>query len=271
MKKTQINSGNSLDRAALLTLTHQVRDLLWFHQSMGIKGYPGRTGLANLFRNRNHTGVVAPAIRHKNKKPEKVTAKKSETAKMPVTSLSLSQKAIQECRRCPLAGNRLGQVIGRGSQEAKLMIVGDWSHQQGDFSPDTLMGREEDTMLWRMMKAIDQGRQQIFVTNVIKCCPAEREVDKECIRLCTTHLDREILSVQPTIILAMGAVAAHILVDTDDPLVRLRGSFYPCRRPGCQSIQVMVSFHPCFLVQNPDMKQMSWDDLKRVKRHLLIS
>lgn len=256
MKKTQASSGKDLDSAALLTLTHQVRNLLRFHQSMGIKGYPGRAGLAGLFRNQQHAGMLTPVIDHKNKKP--------------VISLSLRQQEIKKCRRCSLAGNRLGQVIGNASQEARLMVVGDWSHQQGDFSPDILMGREEDTMLWRMMEAIGQGRQQVFVTNVIKCCPAEAKADSECIRFCTTHLDREISSVQPTIILAMGTVAAHALVDADAPLIRLRGRFYPCRRPGCKSIRVMVSFHPCFLVHNPEMKKMSWQDLQMVQRQLSI-
>ncbi len=272
MKRIQTDDGKSVDPTALLILTYQVRNLLRFHQNMGLAGYPGHSGFAGLFPGRNGADMVFPAAG--DGKNRKMAADKPETTQKTAISLSLVQEEIKKCNRCHLAENRLGQVAGIGLQGAKLMVVGDWSHQKDNFSPRILMGREEDTMFWRMMAAIGQAREEVFVTNVVKCCPAGDDIDadNEPVFSCTDHLEREIASVQPTVILAMGVVAAHALVvDGDAPLVRLRGRFYPCRRQGCESIRVMVSFHPCFLVSNPEMKKIAWQDLQMVQRQLSIS
>lgn len=246
-------------------VTYQVRNLLRFHQVMGLSGFPGGKESGRLFSSRKTDPVVNSPMRSRDEKSMVTTAEKTPR------SLSSIRHDIAKCRRCPLGENRLGQVIGNNPQRARLMVAGDWSHQQGDFSPHLLMGRKEDIMLRKMMAAIGQNRDRVFVTNVVKCCPADIGVDNESIRLCGEHLEREIASVQPEIILAMGTVAASILVDADGPLVRLRGKFYPCRLPGCQSILVMVSFHPCFLAGNTEMKKMAWQDLQTVQRQLLIS
>lgn len=274
LEKTHISKGKKADPAALLMVIYQLRSLLRFHQRMGLTGYPGRAGLEKLFRSGKSVGVVSSSPGSKNKKTTRATTailQKTKTASRP---LSLIQREIEKCSRCPLAENRLGQVVGNNPQRAKLMVVGDWSHQadrEDEFSPRILMGREEDTMLWKMMNAIGVDRERVFVTNVVKCCPTGADIGGEPVRLCSDHLEREISSVQPKIILAMGKVAAYALVDAEAPVVSLRGRFYPCRRPGCKSILVMVSFHPSFLAGKADMKKMTWEDLQMVQQQLSIS
>ena len=280
LEKIQISEGKNVDPAALLMFTCQVRNLLRFHQSMGLTGYPGRAELAKLFCSQGDAGMMLSSLSPLSSKNRKTTPRKTtilETPKIPTLSLSHIQQEIKKCHRCSLGENRLGQVIGNNPQRAKLMVVGDWSHQIGgkdDFSLHTLMGREEDTMLWKMMNAIGLGRESVFVTNVVKCCPTGAGVGAESVRLCRDYLGQEIASVRPEIILAMGTVAARVLVDKDAeeaPIVSLRGRFYPCRWAGCKSIRVMVSFHPCFLVENTEMKKMAWQDLQMVQRQLSIS
>ncbi|HEB68293.1 MAG TPA: hypothetical protein ENI88_01590 [Desulfobulbus sp.] len=257
----QSGTGKPVDPAALVLLSHQVRNLLRFHQQMGIEHYPSTAGLRNFLV--KHSG--APAS---HRPVHKTAAPAAPQDRQPVVpSLSAVYKEIVACKQCELAGQRSGQVPGRGGERPKLLVVGDWSGQE-IFSDTTLFGRDEDVMLWKMMAAIGLAAEDVYVTNVIKCCPAVTPPDVSCARRCFAHLSREIGALKPNLILAMGEMAAGQLLANSAPLVRLRGRFHSYRYPDSAPAQVMPTFHPRFLLANPEMKKMVWMDLQMIQRQL---
>ena len=180
-------------------------------------------------------------------------------------------REIDGCRQCSLASARHGVVPGSGIAGAALMVVGDYSAQGAEFSATTLFGADEDAMLWNMMRAIGLTSEQVHVTNVVKCCPlAAQTPGEESVRCCHGFLLREIELVRPKVVCAMGEIAVRALTDAQGALVRLRGRFYPCRRqhPAGEPLQVMATFHPRFLLHNPDLKKAVWQDLQLIQRRL---
>lgn len=256
----QSGTGKPVDPAALVLLSRQVRNLLRFHQQMGIKNYPSTAGLRNFLKRPDTPSAF--------KRPLKQSAAPAPPIRQAaVPSLDAVNKEIAGCRQCGLAGQRLGQILGRGGKRSKLVVVGDWSGQDV-FSDELVFGRDEDVMLRKMMAAIGLAAEDIYVTNVIKCCPLDTLPDMTCAGRCFAHLSREIAALKPRLILAMGEMAASRLLASSAPLVRLRGRFHTYRYPDSVSAKVMATFHPRFLLANPEMKKMVWMDLQMIQRQL---
>ncbi len=254
----QSGTGKPVDPAALVLLSRQVRNLLRFHQQMGIKNYPSTAGLRSFLKRRDKPSAF--------KRPLKQSAASAPPVRQAaVPSLDAVNKEIVECRQCGLADQRLGQILGRGGKRPKLVVVGDWSVQDS-FSDELVFGRDEDVMLRKMMEAIGLAAEDIYVTNVIKCCPLDTSPDMTCAGRCFAHLSREIAALKPRLILAMGEMAAGRLLASSAPLVRLRGRFHTYRYPDSVSAKVMPTFHPRFLLANPEMKKMVWMDLQMIQR-----
>ncbi len=179
------------------------------------------------------------------------------------------EKEIAGCTRCRLSLGPLGRVPGKGNKGCRLMVIGDWSSQSGEFSKDMLFGREEDMMLWKMMTAIGLQPHQVYVSNCLKCCPGDPEViDVNCEVSCTSFLAREIAAVGPLVICAMGDMASRVLMGKKEPLARLRGRFGTYRYQSGTAIPVMPTFHPRFLLQHQELKKATWNDLLAIKRYL---
>lgn len=260
--KKNIRSGRQeikdiVDSAALRNLSGQVRDLLRFHLTMGINVYPEKDKFRSLFVQKRPAPAAASS---------KVSSRA--ISQVPAPSLATVRQEITGCKRCVLARNRLGQVLGRGVEKPQLMVVGDWSHQQGTFSEDVLFGVDEDDMLLRMMEAIGLSSGEIYVGNAIKCCPRDGQPDAACARLCRSLLSREVMAIKPPFLLAMGEMATASLTGASGPLVRLRGRFYPYRLPDGTPARVMPTFHPRFLIENPEMKKIVWQDLQMIQRQI---
>ena len=185
------------------------------------------------------------------------------------TILQSLQQEVASCTRCHLAATRLGSVPGRGRIGCRLMVVGDWSSQDDKFSGEVLFGSDEDVMLWKMMAAIGLEPEEVYVTNCIKCCPdGGRSPDRECETSCFSFLSREIAVLRPSIICAMGDMAARVLTGRKDLLVRMRGRFMGCRHDPSVPVAVMPTFHPRFLLRNQEMKIAAWNDLQAIRRRL---
>jgi Uracil-DNA glycosylase len=187
------------------------------------------------------------------------------------TELCRLRQEIDACRQCPLASSGQGVVHASGTADALLLVVGDYSAQSAEFSAATLFGEAEDTMLWNMMRAIGLTPEQVYVTNAVKCCPPPSGTPgDDSIRCCCGWLMREIELVQPGVVCAMGEIAARSLVATQETLVRMRGRFHPGRRKDStgEPFQVMVTFHPRFLLKNVELKKAAWQDLQLVQQRI---
>lgn len=245
----------------------RIRSRIRFHRAMGIEEYPRNAGVQR-FMELTDREIVAP--RNKREKAAVHPALPHGAGVEPAgTILRALRQEIASCSGCRLAADRLGTVPGRGRSGCRLMVVGDWSAQDETFTGELLFGPEEDVMLWKMMAAIGLEPQEVYATNCIKCCPGGgSSPDRDCETICFSFVSREIALLRPTVICAMGDIAARMLTGRQDPLFRLRGRFLGYRHDPAVSVAIMPTFHPRFLLRNPDMKKAAWSDLQAIKRRL---
>ena len=110
-----------------------------------------------------------------------------------------------------------------------------------------------------MIEAMGFRREDVYIANVLKCRPpGNRNPEPDEIETCEPFLLRQIASVQPKVIIALGAFAARTLLRTQDPISRLRGRVY-----SYGGAQLIPTFHPSFLLRSPGYKREAWEDLKR--------
>ena len=184
-----------------------------------------------------------------------------------VSLLGLAQigQAVSACQRCGLCETRQHAVPGDGVDRPTILIVGEAPGEQEDQQGKPFVGRSGQ-LLDNMLKAIGHGRDtSVFITNVVKCRPpANRNPRDEEIAACAPYLARQIELLAPTAILAMGRFAAHALLKTDASLQTLRGSTHTLDIGG-QSMPVVVTYHPAYLLRRPVDKRLAWEDLKRLR------
>ena len=245
-----------------------IRRRLQYHLAMGIKEYP-RNADVERFLSQPGPDKTTTGKRRGQQPQGRPASQGSKDMGGSESALAVLAEEIQSCTLCPVADKRQGTVSGLGKPGIRLMIVGDWSRQEDLFSSEVIFGPAEDAMLWKMMAAIELTADQVFVTNCLKCCPEKgTEPDVEATTTCFSYLEREIAAARPLLICAMGELAARILLGTAAPLVRLRGRIGSYRYQSSEPVAVMPTFHPRFLLQNPEMKKATWHDLQLIKRYL---
>lgn len=187
----------------------------------------------------------------------------------PAESVAAISSDIDSCKRCNSGDLSPVHGTGRGSGHPRLMVVGDYcSHDKGN-TLETVLGSQEDVMLRKMMQAISLSDDEVYVTNLIKCrTAAAHRPDPTVAASCFSYLAREIASLRPEIICAMGDMAAQHLLGRSEPLVRLRGVFHDYRYAEGGESPVIVTFHPRFLLANAEMKKAAWQDLQKIQRRL---
>jgi DNA polymerase len=164
---------------------------------------------------------------------------------------------LGDCQRCRLARGRQNIVFGSGDPEAKLIFVGEGPGFEEDQSGEPFVGAAGQ-LLNRIIGAIKLRRDQVYIGNVIKCRPpGNRNPEPDEIDTCFPFLERQIAAIQPDIICALGTFAAQTLLKTAKPISGLRGRLYAYR-----GIKVLPTYHPAYLLRNPDKKRDAWEDMK---------
>jgi DNA polymerase len=167
------------------------------------------------------------------------------------------------CTRCRLHQNRTQVVFGEGNIAAELMFVGEAPGMDEDLQGRPFVGKAGQ-LLTRMIAAIKMKREDVYIANIIKCRPPNnRNPEREEIAQCEPYLIQQIELVRPKIICALGTFAAQTLLQTDEKISRLRGRFHLY-----QGIKVMPTYHPAFLLRNPEYKRAVWQDLQQIQREL---
>ena len=168
---------------------------------------------------------------------------------------------VRNCRQCELHQSRTQTVFGTGACTARLFIVGEAPGAAEDAQGEPFVGRAGQ-LLNAMLAAIGLQREEVYITNILKCRPPDnRDPKPEEVAHCSGYLDRQLALVAPQLILAIGRVAAQNLLNVSTPIGKLRGHEY--QHPG-SSIPVLVTYHPAYLLRSPREKRKAWDDLKRV-------
>jgi DNA polymerase len=164
-----------------------------------------------------------------------------------------------ECRRCGVSAQRSHTVFGEGNPEADLVFVGEAPGLDEDLSGRPFVGAAGQ-LLTRIIESMKLSRQQVYICNVIKCRPpGNRNPEKGEIDACRPFLQNQLTAIHPKVICALGTFAAQTLLDSTQPISRLRGRFHDI-----SGIKVMPTFHPSYLLRNEERKREVWEDMKKI-------
>jgi len=173
---------------------------------------------------------------------------------------------ILHCQKCPLSRERKKAVPGEGNLEAELLFVGEAPGHDEDVQGQPFVGRAGQ-LLTKIINAMGYQRQEVYITNVIKCRPPQNRTPyKKEIEQCSPYLLEQIEMIQPKVIVTLGKVAADFFVESDLSMSLLRGNFYEFKK-----IRVMPTFHPSYIIRNEgnqEIKRMVWEDMKKVMAFL---
>ena len=173
--------------------------------------------------------------------------------------------SIHNCQACELAQNCTQKVPGVGDRGADLLIVGEGPGHDEDIQGEPFVGRSGQ-LLDRMLAAIGISREQVFITNIVKCRPPNnRDPKPEEALHCRAYLEAQIEQISPRVILSVGRVSAHNLLGSSEPVGKLIKRMH--RLPGTE-IPVKVTYHPAYLLRNPSAKAIAWQDLKQLHQML---
>ena len=177
--------------------------------------------------------------------------------------LASLEQFLSGCPRCKLAGSRTRIVFGQGNPKAELVFVGEAPGREEDEQGLAFVGRAGQ-LLTKIIEAIGMKREDVWICNVLKCRPPEnRNPQPDEVAACRPFLDEQIRLIGPRVIVTLGTFAAQALLETDEPIGRLRGRWRTVR-----GVRVMPTFHPAFLLRSPDRKKDVWEDLKKVRDFL---
>lgn len=173
---------------------------------------------------------------------------------------------LGECTRCGLCKSRSQIVFGSGDSNAKLMFVGEAPGHEEENLGTPFSGKVGE-LLTKIIEAMGYTREQVYITNTVKCRPPEDRIPSpEEIQICSPFLTAQIETVKPHIVVALGLSAAAQLLGSDSSMSNLRGRFHVL--PGPAGTLVMPTYHPAYLLRNPNAKRLVWDDMKFVKSKL---
>jgi uracil-DNA glycosylase len=178
-------------------------------------------------------------------------------------SLDAIRLDLKDCRRCKLSAGRKNIVFGSGNPHAELMFVGEAPGADEDEQGLPFVGRAGQ-LLTKIIEAIEMRREDVFICNILKCRPpGNRNPETDEIASCELFLFRQIASVKPKVICALGTFSAQTLLRTTEPISRLRGQLVDYR-----GIKLMATFHPAYLLRNPNEKRKVWEDVQIVRDYL---
>ena len=182
--------------------------------------------------------------------------------RMPVSALPWPdlENAVASCVACPLHLSRRRTVFGTGARDADWIVIGEGPGANEDRQGEPFVGRA-GRLLNAMLLALGLAREEVFITNTVKCRPpGNRDPEPAETERCGPFLDRQIDLVEPRVVLAVGRVAAQIILDTNAPLSRLRGRVHRYPRSG-RHVPVVATYHPAYLLRKPSDKRAAWEDL----------
>lgn len=232
---------------------------LWLH-----KETPGKTLVKSAVKDialspakKNNCKVHEIWASESTKEPVSVPTELVESLQL-IDSWDVLVGAITNCAKCDLCHSRQNVVIERGSRTAAWMFIGEGPGEAEDIQGKPFVGASGQ-LLQKMIAAMQLDPvHDVYICNVVKCRPpANRNPEVAEIELCKNYLFSQIELVKPKIIVTLGRFAYQTLLNTTTPLGRLRQ-----KQHYYQTIPVVVTYHPAYLLRNPSAKKDAWADLK---------
>lgn len=167
------------------------------------------------------------------------------------------RRDLGECLRCKLSTGRKNIVFGAGSGRARLVFVGEGPGYDEDRQGEPFVGAAGQ-LLTKIIQAMGLSREDVYICNIVKCRPpGNRNPEADEIAACSPFLKRQLQAISPGFICALGTFAAQTLLGSTTPISRLRGRFFDC-----MGARLLPTYHPAFLLRNPEKKRDVWQDMQ---------
>lgn len=174
------------------------------------------------------------------------------------------REKVQNCTLCTLSQTRTNVVFGEGSINSRIMIVGEAPGAEEDKTGIPFVGKSGQ-LLNKMLLAIGISRDDVFISNVLKCRPPQnRDPQPNEIQSCAQYLTKQLEIINPKVILALGRYAAIRLLNVTDSMGNFRKKIH-----SYNEIPLIVTYHPSALLRNEKWKYPAWEDLKKLKKMFL--
>jgi uracil-DNA glycosylase family 4 len=180
-----------------------------------------------------------------------------------VMTMEEVRRELGDCKRCKLHRTRQTIVFGEGNERATLMFIGEGPGYDEDVQGRPFVGKAGQ-LLTKIIESINLPREEVYIANIIKCRPPQnRNPEPDEIQSCNPFLMKQIRVIRPRIICALGTFSAQTLLKTDTKISALRGKFFDL-----EGIKVIPTYHPAFLLRNPERKREVWEDMKKIAEGL---
>jgi len=177
-----------------------------------------------------------------------------------VVALQQLAQEVSQCTRCPeLVRNRTQTVFGFGAPRTRLVLMGEAPGADEDRLGEPMVGASGQ-LLDKIIGAMKLRREEVYILNTVKCQPPKNRnpLDLECGN-CRPFWVRQLEIIRPEVIVCLGAVASKTLLQTTQPVGRLRGDIHDYR-----GAKVVVTYHPSYLLRTEAKKRETWEDMKVV-------
>jgi len=236
----------------------QIAEHLKFFGELGVAGYRKDA----VWASREESGKESRESKESKESRVQSLESRVESPESNVSeSLAAIREDIGECVRCKLCALGRKQIVfGVGNPNANLMFVGEAPGRDEDIQGIPFVGRAGQK-LTQIIEAIGLKREDVYIANVIKCRPPQnRNPEPDEVEQCEPFLFRQIDTIKPKVIVALGTFAAKSLLKSNDSISRLRGRVFEYR-----GAKLVPTFHPAFLLRNPSCRREVWEDMKKVR------
>ncbi|MFL2882895.1 MAG: uracil-DNA glycosylase [Pelagibacteraceae bacterium] len=197
--------------------------------------------------------------RYKNSTFYKQGSKEEELKKL--------KNLIKNIKNCDLKKNAKNLVFADGDSNSKIMIIGEGPGANEDKEGYPFVGRAGQ-LLDKMLLAINLDRKNVYITNVVNYRPPEnRKPSEEEIKRYLPYLVKHIEIISPKILILLGSTALNTIIGDKEVISKARGKWTQKKIGKCLT-SIIASFHPAFLMRQPDQKKMAWIDLKMIKKKI---
>lgn len=179
-------------------------------------------------------------------------------------TMKLLMRMVEECTRCPLCETRTNTVFGEGALPARLLVIGEGPGADEDASGRAFVGKAGQYLdTWLSPLGLSR-KTNVYLANIVKCRPpGNRDPHAQEVASCLPFVKRQIRLVKPELILLVGGVASKVLLETDEGVGKLRGTFHRY-----EGLPVLITYHPSGVLRNPDLRRPVWEDMKKVAAFL---
>ncbi len=189
-----------------------------------------------------------------------------------IKTIETIAEKIASCTRCDLHKTRTKAVTGIGVNNPIVLVIGEAPSQEEDMQGIPFLG-PAGQLLDKMLEAINLSRNtNCYIANIVKCRPPlNRDPLQSESDACSSFLQAQITLLKPTMILAVGRIAAQTLLETTEEMGKLHGNIFdypPNNQTSIPSIPLMATYHPSVLLRDPTYKKPAWEDLKLFKSML---